>query len=340
MSTRLKNFFFTAVPGTDRFLSGDEPTEAVMRDFTDSIAFKLESSDTATETAQGLVETATQAEFDGGIDSNGLGYSLYVRPSMIKVAIDAAILLLQTQIDSIVNDITNINNTITTIQNDITTIQNDITTINTTITTVETTIEGNTPIGTIIMYGATTAPGAGEWLPCDGSTRTAAAFPDLFAIIGTTYGGGAGSFNLPDLQAKFIAGYDGALPDYNTPGAGAGADSVTLTANESGLSVHDHGLTSVTITGSTNVDGAHGHKLNYETDGRNGGSDFNYLVDRDDSTLDPCAANTCDGGGAHSHVFTADPIVGNTDSNAGASAASAHENRPSFVAMPYFIKAT
>ena len=336
MSTRLKNFFFTAVPGTDRFLSGDEPTEAVMRDFTDSIAFKLESSDTATETAQGLVETATQAEFDGGIDSNGLGYSLYVRPSMIKVAIDAAILLLQTQIDSIVNDITNINNTITTIQNDITTIQNDITTINTTITTVETTISNNTPIGLIVMHGSTTAPSS-DYLSCDGSSYSAALFPDLFTVIGTTYGGGAGVFNVPDLRQKFIAGYDGAQPDYNTPGAGAGADSVTLTANESGLSVHDHGLTSVTITGSTNVDGTHSHSFKFRKAGGNGNPE-NYLLDGDESGV--CSAHDCVGGGAHSHVFTADPIVGNTDSNAGASAASAHENRPSFVAMPYFIKAT
>ena len=337
MSTRLKNFFFTAVPGTDRFLSGDEPTEAVMRDFTDSIAFKLESSDTATETAQGLVETATQAEFDGGIDSNGLGYSLYVRPSMIKVAIDAVITLFQTQIDSIVNDITNINNTITTIQNDITTIQNDITTINTTITTVETTISNNTPIGLIVMHGSTTAPSS-DYLSCDGSSYSAALFPDLFTVIGTTYGGGAGVFNVPDLRQKFIAGYDGAQPDYNTPGAGAGADSVTLTATESGVPVHDHGLTSVTITGSTNVDGIHQHSFKYTPGDLNFGSAANLLRDGIDAT--DCSAHDCTGGGAHSHVFTADPIVGNTDSNAGASAASAHENRPSFVAMPYFIKAT
>lgn len=335
MSTRLKNFFFTAVPGTDRFLSGDEPTEAVMRDFTDSVTFKLEAGDTATETAQGLVETATQTEFDGGIDSNGLGYSLYVRPSMIKVAIDAAITLLQTQIDNIVNDITNINTTLTTIQNDITTIQNDITTINTTITTITTTVEGNTPIGTIIMYGATTAPGA-EWLACDGSSYTSAAYPDLFAVIGTTYGGGAGSFNTPDLRQKFIAGYDGAQPDYNTPGAGAGADSVTLTAAESGLPVHDHGLTTATVTGSTTSGGEHGHKFKGR-DKDPGGTGTNFLVDETESGV--CEYNDCPGFGTHSHTITG-TITGNTDSNVGQPAASAHENRPSFVAMPYFIKAT
>ena len=64
------------------------------------------------------------------------------------------------------------------------------------------------PTGSIIMYGAATAPTG--WLECDGSAVSRTTYADLFAVIGTTFGEGDGSttFNLPDLRGEFVRGWD------------------------------------------------------------------------------------------------------------------------------------
>lgn len=61
-------------------------------------------------------------------------------------------------------------------------------------------------IGQIIAYAGTNEPTG--WLKCDGRAVLRNRYPDLFAVIGTTYGSGDGSttFNLPDLTEKFPVG--------------------------------------------------------------------------------------------------------------------------------------
>ena len=59
-------------------------------------------------------------------------------------------------------------------------------------------VDARAPAGTVaLMAGAVPA----GWLPCDGSAVSRAAFADLFACIGETYGAGDGSttFNVPAL---------------------------------------------------------------------------------------------------------------------------------------------
>lgn len=63
------------------------------------------------------------------------------------------------------------------------------------------------PPGTILMFGATTAPQG--YLLCDGNTYANTDYPDLYAAIGTTFGtAGAGTFAVPDFQFKFPFGVD------------------------------------------------------------------------------------------------------------------------------------
>jgi len=64
------------------------------------------------------------------------------------------------------------------------------------------------PVGSITMYAATTAPSG--WLECDGSNVNRVTFPNLFNVIGTTFGAGDGSntFGLPDLRGEFVRGWD------------------------------------------------------------------------------------------------------------------------------------
>ena len=109
---------------------------------------------------------------------------------------------------------------------------------------IDTTMKDNAnricPTGSIIMYGAATAPTG--WLLCDGSAVSRTTYADLFAIIGTTFGVGNGSttFNLPDLRDRFVVG---AGTSYNNNDTGGEATHV-LTIEE--MPAHSH---SVAVTG-------------------------------------------------------------------------------------------
>lgn len=64
-------------------------------------------------------------------------------------------------------------------------------------------------IGEIILWSTDTSPNS-NWLLCDGSSLLRANFPDLFAVIGTTYGASDVShFNLPDMRGNVPIGQDG-----------------------------------------------------------------------------------------------------------------------------------
>jgi hypothetical protein len=65
------------------------------------------------------------------------------------------------------------------------------------------------PEGSVISYAGTVEPAG--WLFCDGRVCDRSAYPQLFAAIGTTYNIGTetgAQFRLPDLQGRFIRGYD------------------------------------------------------------------------------------------------------------------------------------
>lgn len=90
------------------------------------------------------------------------------------------------------------------------------------------------PVGSMIMFGGTTAPEG--WLLCNGASVSTTTYAELFAAIGYTYGGSGGSFNLPDMR--------GAVPR----GAGTSvgyAQNVTRalgTKQDDALQGHEHDL--------------------------------------------------------------------------------------------------
>ncbi len=63
---------------------------------------------------------------------------------------------------------------------------------------------GVIPAGTVSFYAGGTVPSG--WLLCDGSSVSQATYPSLYSAIGTTYGGGGGNFNLPDLRGRVAVG--------------------------------------------------------------------------------------------------------------------------------------
>ena len=96
------------------------------------------------------------------------------------------------------------------------------------------------PIGTIKMYGGTTAPDG--YMFANGQAISRTTYSDLFAIYGTTFGAGDGSttFNLPNLNGRTPVGLNAKDSDFNTIGKTGGEKAHTLTANE--LAAHRHGF--------------------------------------------------------------------------------------------------
>ena len=60
---------------------------------------------------------------------------------------------------------------------------------------------GQAPIGSIVQFDFT--PTAGWWV-CDGATKSAAAYPELFGVIGYEYGGADDDFDLPTAAGYVI----------------------------------------------------------------------------------------------------------------------------------------
>ena len=66
------------------------------------------------------------------------------------------------------------------------------------------------PPGSILPFAGTNVPDG--WLLCNGATRTIAGDPELFAAIGTTFGGdGTTTFAVPNLVDRYAVGTSGTV---------------------------------------------------------------------------------------------------------------------------------
>ena len=105
------------------------------------------------------------------------------------------------------------------------------------------------PVGVVLPYVASNSPNG--WLNCQGQELYRGDYPNLFAVIGTTYGAGNGSttFNLPNLAGRVVVGQgsgSGLTP--RSMGATGGAETHTLTSQE--MPSHTHTVANtVQITG-------------------------------------------------------------------------------------------
>ena len=92
---------------------------------------------------------------------------------------------------------------------------------------------GVAPTASIIMTALGGAPAG--WILCDGANYPVTQYPDLYAAIGTGYGGTAGvNFNVPDMRDMFPVG---AGTSYAVNATG-GANTVALAVGH--LAAHNH----------------------------------------------------------------------------------------------------
>lgn len=122
------------------------------------------------------------------------------------------------------------------------------------------------PPGTVIAFAGTIDPktymcgeycyGPGPrnntgWILCDGSSVMQSLFPHLFRVTGYLYGGGAGTFNIPDYRGYFLRGlavnieqdpgYEDRIAAKNGIAGGCGSTQPCM------VQIHEHAYTDYTI---------------------------------------------------------------------------------------------
>lgn len=169
--------------------------------------------------------------------------------------------------------------------------------------------------GVIKMFGGAVAPTG--YLLCDGTSYLRATYPDLFAVIGTTYGAADGThFNVPDLRGRVPLGAgtgDAADATAHALGAKSGTETHALVVTE--LAAHTHAVT----------DPGHVHAT-----GESGGAGF--VVDSNvGGTLDIGAGTAFE-----TKLATDTGTTGVTVDSAGSGAA--HTNMQPTTAINFIIK--
>jgi microcystin-dependent protein len=123
---------------------------------------------------------------------------------------------------------------------------------------------GDVPVGAITAFaGALGAPDSGSppttatptmgvtspieawgWMLCDGRSLACAQYPELFAVLGYTYGGSDNTFNIPDYRGYFLRGIGAGTsndPDIATRTAPPGGQSSGVGSTQSfALQTHEH----------------------------------------------------------------------------------------------------
>ncbi len=64
------------------------------------------------------------------------------------------------------------------------------------------------PVGAIVTWPSATPPASGAYVECDGKSYDPAVYPELFAVLGNSYGTDGTKFRVPDYRGMFLRGWD------------------------------------------------------------------------------------------------------------------------------------
>ena len=105
-------------------------------------------------------------------------------------------------------------------------------------------------IGQIIMFGGNFAPQS--WAFCDGQLLQVSQNATLFSVLGNTYGGATGVFNLPDMRGRLPI-HQGTGPGLSPRAIGSKGGTETATLSVAQMPEHKHtqqGSTDQALTGA------------------------------------------------------------------------------------------
>lgn len=182
---------------------------------------------------------------------------------------------------------------------------------------------GAVPPGAIMMWSGAISEIPEGWALCDGLPYYAsgvACCDPCTALQRITCNSKPNVVAAPNLQGRFVVGYDPADVDYDQINTDkGGVKQVTLTSSE--IPAHTH-----SFSGTTSTNGAHTH-----------GSVASDIVNTGPGATVPAwsggsgFSNIVSSAGSHNHTFS-----GTTDSGTGAG--QPHENRPPYYTLAYIIK--
>ncbi len=176
------------------------PVQLVPKAYADSLAFN--GAPNASPTVQGLVQEATTSQLNAGTNTGSTGAVLFGSPADFAASIYGLQLPTSGQKDALAGD------------------------AGTPSSTNKYLTEQSIPSGSLMMYGAASAPTG--WLLCDGTSYLRATYPNLFTAIGSTYGSADGThFNVPDMRGRIPLGVG--------TGTGGGASGTGLPTGGSAL---------------------------------------------------------------------------------------------------------
>jgi microcystin-dependent protein len=121
------------------------------------------------------------------------------------------------------------------------------------------------PTGSIHQFAMSTAPTG--YLECDGSSVLRATYPALFTAIGTTWGSADGThFNVPDLRAEFVRGWD--------HGRGVDIGRAFASSQSDDFKAHTHTVPFSDVAGAGQcIENAAGTATDTVTSGSTGGTE-------------------------------------------------------------------
>jgi microcystin-dependent protein len=225
-------------------------------------------------------------------------------------------------------------------------------------------VTSDVPVGTIVKYGASTAPAG--WYNCDGTAISRTGYAALFSAIGTTYGPGDGSttFNVPDFRGRVGMGSGTGLGAITTGGAGTAPSGAALTARaagswsgrethtldhttEVGIPPHAHADT-ISYGGESGHthDISHGHADNITVNKNVGsGSNANVLAVTAINGVTAGVVTNATTGGVTAFAGSSGGSTGHTHTKAGGvtshlgTAATPHNNIQPYLVVNHIIKA-
>ena len=128
------------------------------------------------------------------------------------------------------------------------------------------------------------------WIEADGTSHLNATYPALAATLGTTYGGNATTFTVPDLTGRTFISQDTTQTEFDALGEQGGGYTAAVTETEMaahthtapahthGIAAHGHNqTTNHTHSASTGAAGNHTHRVGWQGSPTGSGNAFELL---------------------------------------------------------------